>query len=71
VCAIGRHQLPLNVLCLITDGHVRTGLEDNLYYSRGVLAKSNAELVVRIVRLAGELGRPVATPAQAREILSL
>jgi 3-keto-5-aminohexanoate cleavage enzyme len=71
VCAIGRAQLSLNVLCLIADGHVRTGLEDNIYYERGVLATSNAQLVSRIVRLAGELGRPIAGVAQAREMLSL
>jgi len=71
VCALGRHQLPLNAFALIAGGHVRTGLEDNLYYSRGRLATSNAELVARAVRLADELGRPVASPAQARELLAL
>jgi len=71
ICAIGRHQLPLGTFGLITGGHVRTGLEDNIYYSRGVLAESNAQLVERVVRLADELGRPVATPDQARALLSL
>lgn len=71
VCALGRHQLPLNVLAILLGGHVRTGLEDNIYYSRGVLAESNAQLVARIVRLANELGRPVATPDEARQILAL
>ena len=71
ICALGRHQLPLTMLSLIAGGHVRTGLEDNLYYSRGRLAVSNAELVGRVVRLAEELGRPVATPDQARSILLL
>jgi len=52
-------------------GHVRVGFEDNIYYRKGQLAKSNAELVARIVRLAQELDRPVATPAEAREILQL
>ena len=70
VCAIGRAQLPLNTYCLIAGGHVRTGLEDNLHYARGVPA-TNASLVERIVRLAGELGRPVATPDEARELLGL
>ena len=51
-------------------GHVRVGLEDNLYYSKGRLAR-NEELVARVVRIAGELGRPVATPDQARAILRL
>jgi 3-keto-5-aminohexanoate cleavage enzyme len=71
VCGLGRDQLPMNVLALVSDGHARTGLEDNIYYSRGVLAESNAQLVERIVRIAGETGRPVATPAQARELLAL
>jgi 3-keto-5-aminohexanoate cleavage enzyme len=70
VCAPGRHQLPLNAYCLIAGGHVRTGLEDNLHYGPGRLA-TNAELVERVVRLAGELGRAVATAAEAREILRL
>jgi 3-keto-5-aminohexanoate cleavage enzyme len=70
VCAIGRDQLPMNAYCLIAGGHVRTGLEDNLHLGRGRRA-TNAELVGRIGRLAGELGRPVATPEQAREILAL
>jgi 3-keto-5-aminohexanoate cleavage enzyme len=52
-------------------GHVRVGLEDNIYYRRGEPATGNAQLVERAVRLAGELDRPVATPAQAREILGL
>ena len=52
-------------------GNVRVGFEDNLYLSRGILAKSNGELVEKVVRLAKELGREVATPAEAREILGL
>jgi 3-keto-5-aminohexanoate cleavage enzyme len=52
-------------------GHVRTGLEDNLFYHKGVLAESNGQLVERLARIAGELGRPVATPADARTILGL
>ncbi len=70
VCAPGRRQLPLNVYCLIAGGHVRTGLEDNLHLAAGLRA-TNAELVARIVRLAAELGRPVATPEQARALLRL
>ncbi|MEA2514058.1 MAG: 3-keto-5-aminohexanoate cleavage enzyme, partial [Thermomicrobiales bacterium] len=50
---------------------VRTGLEDNLYYHKGQLAESNAQLVTRLVRVAGEIGRPIATPADARQILGL
>jgi 3-keto-5-aminohexanoate cleavage enzyme len=70
VCAPGRDQLPFNTYCLIAGGHVRTGLEDNLHYGPGQLA-SNADLVERIVRLAGELGRPVAGVDEARAILAL
>ena len=69
--AIGPYQLPLTTLATLMGGHVRVGLEDNVYYSRGRKAKSNAELVQRTVRIANELNRPVATPAQAREILGL
>jgi 3-keto-5-aminohexanoate cleavage enzyme len=69
--AIGPFQLPLTTLATLMGGHVRVGLEDNVYYSRGRKAKSNAELVQRSVRIAQELNRPVATPAQARAILGL
>jgi 3-keto-5-aminohexanoate cleavage enzyme len=67
----GRHQLPFATMALLFGGHVRVGLEDNVYYDRGNLAESNAQLVERVVRVADELGREVATPARAREILSL
>ena len=52
-------------------GNVRVGFEDNLYLEKGVLAKSNGEMVAKVVRMAQELGRGVATSAEAREILSL
>ncbi|HZS76060.1 MAG TPA: 3-keto-5-aminohexanoate cleavage protein [Ktedonobacteraceae bacterium] len=71
VAGIGRHQLTLGTIALAMGGNVRVGFEDNIYYRKGQLAKSNAELVARIARIAGELDRPVATPAQAREILQL
>ncbi len=70
VCAAGRAQLPMNALCLLAGGHVRTGLEDNLWFRRGERA-TNAMLVERCVRLAHELDRPVAGPDEAREILRL
>jgi 3-keto-5-aminohexanoate cleavage enzyme len=70
VAAIGRAQLPMTTAAIAMGGHVRVGLEDNIYYSKGKLA-TNDELVARVVRIAGELGRPVATPAKAREILGL
>jgi len=71
ICGIGRAQLQLGLVAMGMGGHVRTGLEDNLYYHKGELATSNAQLVERLVRIAGEIGRPVATPAEAREILGL
>ena len=71
VAGIGAAQLPLAVMAIILGGHVRVGLEDNIYYKRGVLSEGNAPLVSRVVRLADELGRPVATPAEARRILRL
>jgi len=71
VAGIGRHQLILGTIALAMGGNVRVGFEDNIYYRKGRLAKANAELVARIVRIAQELDRPVATPAQAREVLQL
>jgi len=69
VLAIGRGQLAMNMLAIIVGGHVRTGIEDNIYYRRGQLVDGNAQFVERLVRMAQELGRPVATPDQAREIV--
>ena len=70
VAGIGRGQLPMAVLAIVTGGHVRVGLEDNLYYQRGQLA-TNEQLVSRVARIAAEIGRPVATPEEARQILGL
>ena len=67
----GPHQLPLTTMGILLGGHVRVGLEDNVYYRRGELATSNAQLVHRTVEIAESLEREVATPAQAREILGL
>ncbi|MBV0924454.1 3-keto-5-aminohexanoate cleavage protein [Halomicroarcula limicola] len=67
----GRHQLPFAAMGLLFGGHVRVGLEDNVYYRRGEPAESNVQLVERVVRLAEELGRPVATTDEARSILGL
>lgn len=71
VAGIGRYELPLATAAILLGGHVRVGFEDNVFYKKGQLAKSNAELVERIVRLANELGREVATPAEARKILNI
>lgn len=68
---IGRGHMPILLATLALEGHVRVGLEDNVYYRKGELARSNAQFVERVVRLAEETGRPVATPAQAREVLGL
>ena len=71
VAGIGSAQLPLGTLAILLGGHVRVGFEDNVYYRKGELASSNAQLVARIARISEELNRPVATPAQARALLGL
>jgi 3-keto-5-aminohexanoate cleavage enzyme len=71
VAGIGRHSLVTAMAAIPLGGHVRVGLEDQIYYRRGELATSNAQLVARIVRLAEEFGRPIATPEDARRILRL
>ena len=71
VIGIGRAQLQMAMMAMPMGGHVRVGLEDNIYYRRGELATGNAQLVERVVRLAAELGRPVASPAEARRLLGL
>jgi 3-keto-5-aminohexanoate cleavage enzyme len=71
VAGIGRFELPLAVTAIILGGHVRVGFEDNIYYCKDVLAVSNAQLVERVKRIALELGREIATPAEARRILRI
>ncbi len=72
VAGIGRYQLTANTLSLATGGHVRVGLEDNLYYDwQHRTHATNCMLVERVVRIASELGRPPATPHQAREMIGL
>lgn len=68
---IGRHTWNIAAGTIVLGGHVRVGFEDNLYLEKGVLAKSNGELVEKVVKLANTLGREIATPAEAREILGL
>ncbi|HEY7747899.1 MAG TPA: 3-keto-5-aminohexanoate cleavage protein [Aestuariivirgaceae bacterium] len=68
---IGRHQLTVNRWSLELGGHCRTGLEDNIRWDKTRLAASNAELVARVAALCAEFGRRAATPAEARDILSL
>jgi 3-keto-5-aminohexanoate cleavage enzyme len=71
VAGIGRFELPLAVHAIVMGGHVRVGLEDNIYYDKGKPAESNAQLVKRIARIAAEVSRPVATPDEARQMLGL
>ncbi|MCK4283338.1 MAG: 3-keto-5-aminohexanoate cleavage protein [Candidatus Brocadiae bacterium] len=71
-CGLGKFQLKINAAAILMGGHVRVGLEDNLYYDneRTRLA-TNVEQVARVVRIAAELGREVASPSEAREMLGL
>jgi uncharacterized protein (DUF849 family) len=71
VCAAGKQQFPLCTASLLLGGHARVGLEDNLYLDKGVLAKSSAEQVAKLIRIARELGIEPATPQEARKILNL
>jgi 3-keto-5-aminohexanoate cleavage enzyme len=71
VAGIGRHQLPMAELSLGLGGHARCGLEDNIYVSKGVLAKGSFELVERVAALARAAGRKIATTAEARALLRL
>jgi uncharacterized protein (DUF849 family) len=71
VCAAGRHQFSMGVVNMLQGGHMRVGLEDNLYLTKGVLAKSSAEQVEKAIRIARELGLEPATPDEARQILGL
>ena len=64
-------EFHMATLAIMMGGHVRVGFEDNIFISRGVLAKSNAELVEKVVRIAKELGRDIATPDEARTLLGL
>jgi uncharacterized protein (DUF849 family) len=69
VLAAGRHQMPFVTMGAILGGHVRVGLEDNLYLGRGELAKSNGELVAKIGRILAELSLEVATADEVRAML--
>lgn len=71
--AIGasKDQLTINTMSILLGGHVRVGMEDSVYYRKGELAKTNAQFVERIVHLSHTLGREIATPDEAREILQL
>ena len=71
VIGIGKGHLPMSMMGLLMGGHIRVGMEDNIYYDRGILAQSNAQFVERIVRISHEYGRAIASPSEAREILKL
>jgi 3-keto-5-aminohexanoate cleavage enzyme len=68
---IGPFQLSMTTFATLLGGHVRVGLEDNLYYRRGEKLASNAQAVARTVRIAHELNREIATPEQTREMLGI
>ncbi|MFA5537152.1 MAG: 3-keto-5-aminohexanoate cleavage protein [Bacillota bacterium] len=68
---IGRGHLPILYTALALGGHIRVGMEDNIYYSKGVLAKSNVEFVERSKRIVAEIGKKLATPDETRNILGL
>lgn len=71
VTAVGAAQLPLTTMGMILGGCIRVGMEDNIYYRKAELAKSNAQLVSRAVRIARELNKEPTTPEEARKILGL
>ena len=71
VAGIGRHELPLAYKAIEMGGHVRVGLEDNIFVEKGVLAKGSWELVEKVVEYAEEQGREIATPEVAGDILGL
>ncbi|QMS84344.1 3-keto-5-aminohexanoate cleavage protein [Candidatus Xianfuyuplasma coldseepsis] len=71
VAGIGRYEFPLAKLAIKHGGHVRVGLEDNLYISKGILAQGNGELVQQIVAIAKEYNRDIASPNEARQILGI
>lgn len=71
VVTIGKHQVPLSMMALAMGGNIRVGFEDNVYISQGVLAVSNAQFVEKAVRIARELGREIATPDEARQMMGM
>lgn len=71
ILGIGVHQIPMTTFALIMGMHIRVGMEDNVYYARGAKVESNAQLVSRVVRMAKECNRPIATPEEAREMLGI
>jgi len=70
-CALGLHAIQVNTLALLLGGHVRTGIEDSLLFQKDQMVQDNVQFVDRVVRIAGELGRRVATAAEVRAMLGL
>lgn len=68
---IGKGHLPILYTALALGGNIRVGMEDNIYYAKGVLAKSNVEFVERAKRISAEMGKEIASPDEARELLGL
>ena len=68
---IGRHEFPAVAMAYLAGGHLRVGMEDNIYLEKGVLAKSNAELVAKAARILRDLGGELANPREARAVLGL
>jgi 3-keto-5-aminohexanoate cleavage enzyme len=71
VLGIGPSEFQAATLSILLGGNVRVGFEDNIYIERGKLARNNAELVAKIVRIAKELGRDIATPGEVRKMLGI
>ena len=71
VVTIGKHQTPLSMMALAMGANIRVGFEDNVYIDHGVLAGNNAQFVERAVRMSRELGREIATPAEARAMMGM
>ena len=71
VLGIGKAQLPMITMGILLGGNIRVGFEDNIYFKKGELAKSNAQMVEMAVDLADRLGREIATPDESRGILGI
>ena len=71
VMGVGTDELPATTHSILLGGHVRVGFEDNVYYKKGELAESNAQLVARAARIGRELGCEIASPAEARQLLGI
>lgn len=68
---VGKDHIPIMAAALLLGGHVRVGFEDNIYYDKGVLAKSNVQLVERAIRIAKEYNKDIATSEDVRKMFNL